>query len=196
MRALIPSLLLAFVCNSASAEKFTIDPAHTGVNFTVAHLVVSKVKGRFDKVEGNFDFDEKSQKLDNVMVKIAADSVNTNQADRDKDLRSDGFLDVKKFPEITFKGTKTIYEMAKPKKVEGDLTIHGVTKHVTLDVDYRGAVTDPWGNRRIGFEASTKINRKDFGLQYNKVMETGGVIVGDEVKIEIDGEAIIPGKKK
>ncbi len=189
-------LLTAFIATPAWAAKFNIDPAHTSITFKVPHMVISKVKGRFDKFEGSFDFDEKSQKLDNVQVKIQADSISTNQADRDKHLKSPDFLDVAKFPTIEFKGTKVIYESAKPKKVEGKITIHGVTKDITLDVEYKGAVTDPMGVRRIGFEIETKLNRKDFGLVWNKALETGGVVVGDNVDIDIEGEAIIPGKAK
>jgi polyisoprenoid-binding protein YceI len=187
---------MACISTPAWAAKFQIDPAHTNITFKVPHMVISKVKGRFDKFEGSFEFDEKSQKLDLVSVKIQADSINTNQADRDKHLKSPDFLDVAKFPSIEFKGTKVIYDAAKPKKVEGKITIHGVTKDVTLDVEYKGAVTDPMGIRRVGFEIETKLNRKDFGLVWNKALETGGVVVGDNIEIDIEGEAILPGKAK
>lgn len=196
MRLLACLTVFAFFASSAHAEKFNIDPSHTNVQFQVTHLMVAKVKGRFDKFEGGFDFNEKTMKLDNVMVTIQADSVNTNQADRDKDLRSSNFFDVTKYPKLEFKSTKTIYEKDKPEKLEGNLTIHGVTKKVTLEVDYNGAITDPWGNRRVAFEAETKINRKDFGLVWNKALETGGVMVGDDVKISIEGEAILAAAKK
>ena len=195
MRFLIPALSLIFIASAAQAEKFKIDPSHTGIQFQVPHLVVSKVKGRFDKFEGGFDFDEKTMKLDNVMVSIQADSVNTNEKDRDKDLRSPNFLDVAKYPKLEFKSTKTIYDKDKPTKVEGNLTIHGITKKVTLEVEYKGAVTDPWKNRRVAFEAETKINRKDFDLKWNQALETGGFVVGDDVKISIEGEAIAATKK-
>jgi polyisoprenoid-binding protein YceI len=195
-RATTLLLLTAFIATPAWAAKFNIDPAHTNITFKVPHMVVSKVKGTFNKFEGSFDFDEKSQKLDNVVVKIQADSIDTNQADRDKHLKSPDFLDVAKFTTIEFKGSKTEYDTSKPKKVQGKITIHGVTKDVTLDVDYKGAVNDPMGNRRIGFEIETKLNRKDFGLVWNKALETGGVVVGDNIDIEIEGEAIVPGKAK
>ncbi|MDG0815640.1 YceI family protein [Bdellovibrio svalbardensis] len=191
MRLLLPALLVSLATSTAFAEKFSLDISHTGIQFTVPHLVVSKVKGRFDKFEGTFDFDEKTQKLDNISIEIAADSINTNEKDRDKDLRGPNFLDVTKFPKLTFKSTKTIYDHAKPEKVEGLLTIHGVTKPVTLKVEYKGAVTDPWGNRRVAFEAETKIDRRNFGLVWNKAIEAGGFVVGDEVKISIDGEAMV-----
>ncbi|HEX7672952.1 MAG TPA: YceI family protein [Bdellovibrio sp.] len=195
MRALL--LLVLFVFGStAFADKYNVDMQHTNVAFTVPHLVVSKVKGRFDKFEGSFDFDEKSQKLDNVVVTIEANSINTNEKDRDKHLRSPDFFDVAKYKTLQFKSTKTIYEAAKPKKLEGTLTIRGVTKPVTLDIEYKGAVTDPWGNRHIAFEASTKINRQDYNLKWNKALEAGGFVVGDDVKIDIDGEAMVANAKK
>ncbi|WP_413586518.1 YceI family protein [Bdellovibrio sp. HCB274] len=189
-------LLSTLLAAPAWAEKFTIDPAHTTVIFKVQHMMISKVKGTFDKFEGTFDFDEKSQKLDNVVVTIQANSINTNQVDRDKHLKSPDFLDAAKFPTIQFKSTKTEYENSKPEKVQGKLTVHGVTKDVTMDVDYNGAVTDPQGKRRVGFEIETKLNRKDYGLVWNKAMETGGVLVGDTVDVEIQGEAILAGKAK
>jgi polyisoprenoid-binding protein YceI len=197
MRSLLcASLVLILSSSVALAEKYTLDAAHTSVNFTVPHLVVSKVKGRFDKFDGTFDFDEKTQKLENVAVEIQADSVNTNEKDRDKHLRSKDFFDVEKFKTLTFKSKKTDYEGNKPSKLEGDLTIHGVTKPVVFELDYNGAVTDPWGNRRVSFEAKTKINRKDFGLTWNKALEAGGFVVGDDVKIEIEGEAMVAAAKK
>lgn len=185
-----------FPANSWGAEKFALDLSHTEVQFVVPHLVVSKVKGRFDKLEGTFDFDEQSQKLDNISVTIQADTINTNEKDRDKHLRSPDFLDVVKFPKIIFVGKRTTYESLKPKKIEGNLTIHGITKPVALDIEYKGAVTDPWGNRRIAFAAETKINRKDFGLTWNKALDAGGVLVGDDVKIYIDGEAMMAAATK
>jgi polyisoprenoid-binding protein YceI len=178
------------------AAEYKIDPAHTNVTFTAPHMMISKVKGRFDKIDGSFNFDEKTQKLDGLMVTIKSDSVNTNEKDRDKHLRSPDFFDVDKYPEIKFKSTNVKYEGNKPEKVEGDLTIHGVTKKVTLDVDYRGSTKDPMGNQVVAFEAETKVNRKDFGLNWNKAMDKGGFVVGDDIKIEIDGEAKMAVTKK
>ncbi|AHZ83479.1 YceI family protein [Bdellovibrio bacteriovorus] len=190
MRALLLSFMAtSLVTTSALAAKFDVDKAHTNVSFTAPHLMVSKVKGRFDNVSGSFQFDEKTMKLNDIMVTVKTDSVNTNEADRDKHLRSPDFFDVAKFPEMTFKSTNVKYEKDKPDKVEGDLTIRGITKKVTLDVDYNGAVTDPWGNRVVTFEAEGEVNRKDFGLNWNKAMDKGGFVVGDKIKIEIDGEA-------
>ncbi|MNS65055.1 hypothetical protein D3C72_982040 [compost metagenome] len=173
----------------AMATDYKIDPAHTNVSFTAPHMMISKVRGRFDKVDGTFSFDEKTLKLDNVNVIVKTDSINTNEADRDKHMRSPDFFDVAKYPDMTFKSTKVSYDDKKPDKVEGDLTIRGVTKKVTFDVDYRGSTKDPMGNPVVAFELEGKVNRKDFGLNWNKAMDRGGWVVGDEIKIEIDGEA-------
>lgn len=190
MRLLLTSLLAtAFVSTTATAAKYNIDQAHTNVSFTAPHLMVSKVKGRFDQVSGSFDFDEKAVKLNDINVTIKTNSINTNEVDRDKHLRSPDFFDVTKYPEMTFKSTKVNYEKGQPDKVDGELTIRGITKKVTLEVEYNGAVTDPWGNHVVTFEAETKVNRKDFGLNWNKSLDKGGFVVGDEIKIEIDGEA-------
>ncbi|AFY02693.1 YceI family protein [Bdellovibrio bacteriovorus] len=190
MRTLLFSVIAtSLVTTTAYATKFDVDKAHTNVSFTAPHLMVSKVKGRFDQVSGTFEFDEKSMKLSDINVTIKTESINTNEADRDKHMRSPDFFDVAKFPEMTFKSTNVKYDKNKPDKVEGDLTIRGITKKVTLDVDYNGAVTDPWGNRVITFEAEGEVNRKDFGLNWNKAMDKGGFVVGDKIKIEIDGEA-------
>lgn len=196
MRSLKLTTLILLLSSSAFAAKFELDPSHTVVSFTAPHLMISKVKGRFDKFSGSFDFDEKTMKLDNIQVMVKTDSINTNEKDRDKHLRSPEFFDVAKFPEMTFKSTKVIYEKDKPDKVEGDLTIRGITKPVTLDIDYNGAITDAWGNRVVSFEAETKVNRKDFGMVWNKALDKGGVTVGDEIKLEIEGEAKVPGPKK
>nr|WP_295902868.1 YceI family protein [uncultured Bdellovibrio sp.] len=190
MRVLLFSFLAtAAFSSSAFAAKYELDKAHTSIAFQAPHLVVSKVNGRFDEFDGSFDFDETSQKLDNVVVTIKTASLNTNQKDRDKDLRSKNFFDVEKYPNMTFKSTKVEYDKDKPKKVHGDLTIHGVTKPVVLDVNYNGAVTDPWGNRMVSFDAETKIDRKDFGMTWNKQLDKGGWMVGDDIKIIIVGEA-------
>ncbi|WP_374029152.1 YceI family protein [Bdellovibrio bacteriovorus] len=190
MRILLFSFLsLSVFSLNSYAEKFELDKAHTNVTFEAPHLMVSKVRGRFDKYDGTFDFDEQSMKLDNVVVTIRTDSLNTNEKDRDKHLRSPDFFDVAKYPEMKFVGKKTIYDDGKPDKVEGDLTIRGITKPVVLDVDYNGAVTDPWGNRVVSFDAETKVNRRDFGLNWNKALDKGGWVVGDDIKIEIEGEA-------
>lgn len=193
---LLPLFVVSMMASSALAEKFTIDPSHSSTHFSITHLVIAKVKGRFDKFEGSFDFDEKTQKLDNVNVTIDAASINTNEKKRDEDLRSPNFFNVAKYPKITFKSLKTLYKDSKPHKLEGLLTIHGVTKPVILEIDYKGAITDPMGLRRIAFEAETKIDRTDFGITWNKAIEAGQFLVGHEVKIDIEGEAILATPKK
>lgn len=193
MRALLFAFLATFLFTPPLlAAKFELDKAHTNVSFVAPHLMVSKVKGRFDKFAGTFDFDEKDLKLENVMVTIQTDSLNTNEKDRDKHLRSPDFFDVVKFPEMKFKSTKVEYDNGKPDKVHGELTIRGITKPVILNVDYNGAITDAMGNRVVAFEAETKVNRKDFGLNWNKALDKGGFVVGDDIKIQIEGEAKMP----
>lgn len=190
MRVLLFSFLaLTFSSTNVFAAKFKLDKAHTSISFTAPHLVVSKVKGRFDRFEGAFEFDEKTMKLDGILVTVQTDSINTNEKDRDKHLRSPDFFDVVKFPEMTFKSTKVDYKKGKPDKVHGDLTIRGISKPVVLEVEYNGAVTDPMGNRVVTFEAEGRVNRKDFGVNWNKALDKGGWVVGDDIKIEIEGEA-------
>ena len=196
MRSFKLTALLLIFSSSAFAAKYDLDPSHTNIRFSAPHLMISKVKGRFDKFAGSFDFDEKTMKLENIQVTIKTDSLNTNEKDRDKHLRSPDFFDVAKYPDMTFVGTKVLYEKDKPDKVEGDLTIRGITKKVTLNVDYNGSITDAWGNRVVSFEVEGKVNRKDFGMIWNKALDKGGVTVGDEIKIEVDGEAKVPSPKK
>lgn len=174
----------------AFAAKFKLDEGHSNVGFKIQHLVISKVTGRFNKFEGTFDHDEKKGTLENINVKIMANSIDTNEADRDKHLKAADFFDVEKYPTIEFVGTKVNYKNKKPTSVEGNLTMRGVTKPVTLKYESKGSVTDPWGNNRIAFEASTKISRKDFGLNWNKTLDKGGVVVGEDVNVIIEGEGI------
>jgi polyisoprenoid-binding protein YceI len=185
------SLFLALsVPAGAFASTWTIDGAHADVSFSVRHMMVSNVKGSFTKVEGTVELDDKDVTKSKVSVTIDAKTVDTANAKRDEHLRGADFFDVEKFPTITFESTK----VAKAKgglKVTGNLTIHGVTKSVVLDVEGpTNAIKDPWGMNRRGLSASTKINRKDFGLTWNNVLEAGGVAVGDEVKISIEAELV------
>ena len=190
-KAAIAIALLVALPVLAHADTWQIDPAHTNVEFSVRHMMISNVKGQFQKTSGTIatsGTDPASAKID---ATIDATSINTRVDKRDAHLKSPAFLDVDKFPTITFKSTKA--EAAGPGKwkVTGDLTLHGVTKPVVLDVESTGTpVTDPMGNTRAGASATTKISRKDFGLTWNQPLETGGVMVGDEVAISIDVEAI------
>jgi polyisoprenoid-binding protein YceI len=175
----------------AHADNWQIDPMHTSVEFTVRHMMISNVKGSFEKTSGTITIDGNDPTTAKIDATIDASSLNTRVERRDADLKSPNFLDVQKYPTITFKSTKV--EAAGPGKwkVTGDLTLHGVTKPVVLEVESSGTpIHDPMGNTRAGASATTKINRKDFGLTYNKALETGGVMVGDEVAISIDVEAI------
>jgi polyisoprenoid-binding protein YceI len=173
------------------AAPWEFDPDHTGVHFKVRHLMVSSVRGEFEKVSGKIVYDEGDVTKSTADITIDAASVNTRVAKRDADLRSPNFLDVAKYPAITFKSKRVEKTGNGTLKMAGDLTIHGVTKEVVLAVEGpTPAIKDPWGNTRVGGQASTKINRKDFGLVWNKSLETGGVLVGDEVEITIDVEIL------
>jgi polyisoprenoid-binding protein YceI len=175
----------------AHADTWQIDPAHTNVEFSVRHMMISNVKGQFQKTSGTVDVNGKDPTSAKIDATIDATSINTRVDKRDAHLKSPAFLDVDKFPTITFKSTKIEADGPGKWKATGDLTLHGVTKPVVLDVESTGTpVTDPMGNTRAGASATTKISRKDFGLTWNQPLETGGVMVGDEVAISIDVEAI------
>jgi len=188
---LAAAVLLILLPSAGAAVTYKVDPDHTTVAFKVRHLF-TYVQGRFDKFEGTIEFDPDKPEVTRVQGSIDAATVNTNVAERDKHLRSEDFFDVAKFPKITFTSTKAaqIDASRKSGKLEGKLTIHGVERPVVLDVTYLGAAKDPWGNQRAGFSARTTINRKDFGLTWNETLETGGVLVGDEIQIEIDAEGM------
>lgn len=181
---------------SANAPQLTtttwnIDPVHTTVEFKVRHMMITNVKGHFKPVSGVIIVDEADVTRSHVEASIDAASIDTREPDRDAHLRSPEFLDVEKFPELTFTSTRVTRAGRANLEVEGDLTIHGVTRKVTFLVE--GPTPpgkDPWGNLRIGLSASTKINRKDFGLTWNAALETGGILVGDEVTITLDVEAV------
>ena len=179
------------LATSAPAAEWKVDASHTSVAFSVSHLFTS-VQGRFDSFDGTIDFDPDDPSATVVRGKVAAESINTNNAKRDKHLRGGDFFHVEKFPEIRFESTGGIENMqGKKGELPGKLTIHGVTKPVVLDVKFLGRGKDPWGNERAGFQANLTIDRKDYGLNWNAVLETGGVLVGDEVEIRIDAEGIL-----
>jgi polyisoprenoid-binding protein YceI len=169
---------------------YTIDPAHSSVHFSVRHLMISNVRGEFSKLSGTIRVDTDHLENSSLDTSIDAASINTHEPDRDTHLKSADFLDVEKFPAITFQSKKvTPHEGGA--KVAGDLTIHGETRPVTLDVEGRPEeIKDPWGNQRIGLSATAKLSRKEFGLTWNAALETGGVMIGDEVKITIDVAAV------
>lgn len=176
----------------AAAGEYKIDPEHTSVSFRVRHLFTS-VEGRFDKFEGKVVFDPADPKKASVEGAIEASTVNTNVAERDKHLRSKDFFDVENHPKIAFKSVEVLEVGGDKKsgKMSGKLSIAGVEKDVVLDVSFLGQGKDPYGNEKAGFTATTKINRKDFGLKWNDMLETGGVLVGDDVEIRIDAAAYV-----
>ena len=176
---------------SQGATQWQIDPAHSAAHFSVRHLMISNVRGEFTKLTGTATTSASDPAKSSLDVTIEAASINTREPQRDDHLRSADFFDVAKYPTLTFRSTRIEALSADHFKVTGDLTIHGVTKTVVLDVEGpTPAVKDPWGNLRAGASATTKINRKDFGLAWNGVTEAGGVMVGDEIKIEIEVELV------
>jgi polyisoprenoid-binding protein YceI len=182
---------------AAATSTWQIDPNHSAAQFAVRHLAISTVRGAFTKVSGTVQLDDKDVSKSSVDVTIDAASVDTRVADRDKDLRSDRFFDVEKYPTLTFKSTRVEQVEAGKLKVTGDLTIHGVAKQVVLDVEGPTApVKDPWGNQRAAANATTKINRQDFGVKWNAKMDSGGLVVGDDVAITIDVELVQKGAPK
>jgi len=184
-------LLLLTMPVMAHAASWEIDPAHASVEFRVRHLMVAWVKGAFPDVAGTVEIDETDLTKSKVSVTIGAASIDTNNAKRDEHLRSADFLDSASYPVITFVSKKIVVADGQLRQVIGDLTIRGTTREVTLSVDeLTPAIKDPWGNTRRGATASAEINRKDFGLTWHKALETGGVVVGDEVRIALGIELI------
>jgi polyisoprenoid-binding protein YceI len=171
------------------ASDWTLDSAHSAAHFSVRHLMVSNVRGEMSHITGAIHLDDKDVSRSTVEATIDATTINTREEKRDQHLKSPDFFDVAKFPTLTFKSKKVARAGKGHLKVTGDLTLHGVTREVTLDVQEEGEAKDPWGNVKAGYTATTRINRKDFGLTWNKALETGGVVVGDEVAITIDLEA-------
>ena len=189
---LATSLSLVFSA-TAQTSTWNIDPAHSSAQFTVRHLGISNVRGAFSKVTGTVVLNEKDITGSEVSAVIDAGSVDTRVPDRDKDIRGANFLDVEKYPTLEFKSKRILNNGGKLQLI-GDLTLHGTTREVTLDVDGpTPELNDPWGNVRRGFSASTTINRKEFGVVWSNTLKTGEAVVGDTVKIQIDVELV---KKK
>ena len=184
-------LLLAAAPILARATDYQIDPSHTAVTFSVRHLMISNVRGEFEKTAGTISVNGTDPSSVKINVTIDASSINTRVDRRDAHLKSPDFLEVDKYPTITFKSTRVEAAGSGKWKVTGDLTLHGVTKEVALDVTGpTPEITDPMGAKRVGASATASINRKDFGLTWNKTLESGGVLVGDQVDIQIDVEAV------
>ena len=170
------------------AGTYEIDPAHSVVEFQVRHLGLAKVRGQFDSFSGTIEIGEDPLES-RVDVSIDAASIDTRDENRDSHLRSADFLDVENYPTLEFHSTEVDTGREQP-LVRGDLTVRGVTRQVTLELEFEGAATDPWGNYRLGCSAATDINREDFGLTWNQALETGGWLVGKSVRIELSVEAV------
>jgi len=174
---------------TATPTSWTIDPAHANIEFGVRHLMISTVKGRFTGISGTIAAGERGFADARIDVTIDAKTIDTREPQRDAHLRSADFFDVEKFPTITFH-SRRIDAHGADYRIAGDLTMHGVTREVVFDATEEGRGRDPWGNERAGFAARARLNRRDFGLTWNAALETGGVLVGDEVKISIDLELV------
>lgn len=170
--------------------QWIIDDSHSLIQFTVRHMMISKVRGRFDRFSGTIAVDEQNPVHSSVNVQIEAASINTRDAKRDAHLTSPDFLDAASYPYMTFVSKRIEILDESHGRIIGDLTIRGVTREVMLDVEYNGQARSPWGTVSAGFHAQTTINRKDWGLTWNVALETGGVLVGDEVTIDIEVELI------
>jgi polyisoprenoid-binding protein YceI len=190
MKRLVAVVVSLCFAGTSQAVDYAIDPSHSSVGFKVRHLAISSVPGKFGDFKGTFSFDPHNISASKAEAQIVAGSINTGETKRDDHLKSGDFLDAGKFTAITFKSNKVEKVSDADFNAHGDLTIHGVTRPVTLHVTYGGSATDPWGKERAAFQATTKINRKDFGLTWNKALETGGLVVGEEVDITLEVEGV------
>jgi len=190
-RITIVAAMILAIPYAAVASTWNIDPDHSNLGFKIKHLMVSNVKGNFDKYFGIVEINEKDITKSKVEVTIDTNSVNTNVKKRDDHLRSADFFDVAKYPTMIFVSKKVTVVGPDKLKVTGEFTLHGVTKEVVLDLEGPTAESkDPWGNTRKGATATTRINRKDYGLTWNQALETGGVLVGDDVELTLEVEMI------
>jgi polyisoprenoid-binding protein YceI len=165
---------------------YTIDPSHSRVGFVARHAMVTKVRGGFNDFAGTFTLDAEQPSNSTAELTIEAASIDTRNADRDAHLKSNDFFAMDEHPQVTFRSTAVEQVSDTDYRVTGDLTLRGVTKPVTIDLEYTGAAVDPWGNTRVGFEGSTKVNRKDWGLNWNTALEAGGVLVSEKVTLEFE----------
>jgi len=190
MRRLFPVLLTGLLAMAVPAlgAQYDIDAAHSAISFKIKHLGISNVKGTFDDFAGSFTFDAAAPAAASVEAVIQTASISTGNEKRDEHLRAADFFDAAQFPTITFKSTGLTMSTASEGVLTGTLTMHGVSKDVTLALEFNGAVTDPWGNGKVGFSATGKLDRQDFGLTYGKVMEGGGLMLGNDVEISLEIE--------
>jgi polyisoprenoid-binding protein YceI len=184
------SFLVAVPAATAEVMTYTVDKAHSTVGFKIRHLL-SKTSGRFHDYEGTIKLDPEKRESVEVTGTIQVTSIDTDEDDRDEHLRNEDFFNVAKFPTITFKASKLtdVNEDRTSGKLAGEMTMHGVTKPIVLDVSWYGTVTDPWGNKKAGFSGVTTVNRKDFGIIWNKALDAGGVVLGEDVEVSIEIEA-------
>lgn len=193
IRILFISSLL--IITSASAKNWRVNWQHSKVSFKIPYMELTHVDGAFTKFDGAFDFEESSKKLENIEFIISTKSIDTNNSKRDNHIKNKDFFNVAKYPQIKFKSTKTVYDSGRPVKLIGNLELMNVNKTVTFDIDYKGSAKDPWDDAKTTqfFEASTTINRKDYGLSWNKALDKGGFLLGDKVSINITIEAFEEG---
>jgi polyisoprenoid-binding protein YceI len=190
-RTLVVSALFSLLLASATfaTDKYELDPVHTRIGFTARHLMINNVSGRFTDFTGNILYDEQDVTKSSVAVKIQTASVSTENKMRDDDLRSANFFDIAKYPEITFQSSR-IEKQGDGYTCVGTLTMHGVSKEITIPFTILGKVKDPWGNTRVGLEAELKVDRRDWGLTYSKTLDSGGLVVGNDIKIDLNIEAV------
>ncbi len=188
MRSMLLVSLIVGIASPVFAANYKIDPDHSEVGFKIRHLAISNVTGKFTEFTGTFSFDPKDVAASKAEAEINIKSVDTAQRKRDDHLKGEDFFSADRFPQMKFVSKAVETSGADSFKVTGDLTIRGITKSVTLDVSYTGSAKDPWGNEKAAFSATTKISRKEFGLTWNKALETGGMVVGDEVTITLEVE--------
>jgi len=186
-KALLVMAMLAAI--PATAATYDIDTAHSAVTFKIKHLAISNVKGSFNDFEGSFDYVSGQPEKWQVNATIDVSSVDTGNQDRDDHLRNEDFFHVAEYPDMIFKSTGVKMD-GDEGKLMGELTMHGKTLPVTLDLELNGEVTDPWGNERVGFSATGEIDRRDWDLSYGKVLEGGGLLIGNDVKLTIEVEGI------
>lgn len=182
----------AIVAGAAQADSWKVDPAHSSINFSVKHMVIATVHGKFTSFSGEAVWDGKDLSGGSVTVTAETKSITTDNVDRDKHLRSSDFFAADSFPTITFKSTKVSPAKDGTFALAGDLTIRGVTKPVTFNAELTGTANDPWGNARAGFTAETTINRQDFGVSWSKALDSGGLVAGNDVKLTIEIELVKP----
>lgn len=187
---IVSGLSIAVMASATAwATEYKVDRDHSHVGFTVRHIV-SRVPGEFKDFSGEFNFDSQSPSNDKVKFVVQTSTISTDNEKRDAHLKSPAFFDVARYPTMTFDSTKVTSAGHDKYRIQGKLTLHGVTRPVIFDVDYLGTAKDPWGNTRSGFTATTVLNRKDYGMVWNKTLDAGGLMVGDKVDVKLDIEAV------